>query len=108
MAETGDPRTDLAAARAFTAEHVSNRRQLTITFGSPDYVKSWGKPRCACKLWDTFPDRQCDRVGKVTLADGTTWCGIHEPAAIARRRARREACEAAKAACEQAKRSAVA
>ena len=91
-----DPITDLTAAQTFTAEHGFGRnryghgRHAVITYGPPDSPRL-GKPRCACKVWGNYDYSQCDKVAKVALSDGTTWCGTHAPAAVDRRKAQQAA-----------------
>lgn len=91
-----DPVTDLEAAKAFTKEHgfTANRYSRgvapTITFG-PDDSPTRGKPRCFHRGFANYDTSQCTHVGKVTLADGSTWCGTHAPAAVARRKAAKDA-----------------
>lgn len=94
-----DPSTDKAAAEAFTSSHGFTKGRYgapwsaKITWG-PDDMPSKGKPQCRCKIWGTWDYGQCTKVGKVTLADGSTWCGIHAPAAVAKRDAAKAARQA--------------
>jgi hypothetical protein len=75
-----DPLTNLNAARSFT---VFNRFH---TDGRSPYAhepypvfhfgKRTGQPRC----WGQIGSwQQCRYPGKVKLADGSTWCGVHAP-----------------------------
>ena len=62
----------------------------TITFG-----KHVGKPRCCASVRDrgsTWPSyHQCDKVAKVTDANGDQWCGARDPVAVdAKNKARNE------------------
>lgn len=86
---------ELAKAQAFTAAHRCakhhNPHEL-MTWG-----ESFGKPRCqglskGGSMRGGYS--QCTNPGKVTLADGSTWCGVHSPDAVEARRvvlAKREA-----------------
>jgi hypothetical protein len=87
-----DPLTDLEAAKAFTAEHKHEPGGVTSGGFSPIinwYAPKNGQPRCWCVVsadergWTRF--YQCTNVGKTKLADGSTWCGSHTPAAFKRR-----------------------
>lgn len=104
-----DPLTDVEAAQAFTQEHgftdnrYGRKRDATITY--PANSPKLGKPRCACKTWGHMTYTQCDSVGKVKLADGSTWCGTHAPAAVAARKARAQARSAARQAKWDARRA---
>lgn len=79
-----DPKTDKAAAEAFTKELASR---------GPDPHKRDGSPRCAAKVWapGAYRSYQCEATGKVVLADGSTWCGTHSPEAVERREEKRRA-----------------
>jgi hypothetical protein len=85
-----DPLTDLEAAKAFTAKHKHTPGGVSGGF-SPIinwYTPKNGQPQCWCGV-STY-DRitrfyQCTNVGKTKLADGSTWCGSHTPAAFKRR-----------------------
>ena len=101
---TTDPMTDEAAAKAFTEREghkpwrarLQPERSSVIRFHSPHK----GKPQCQGSTLETgsnFTRRhQCGNVGKVALADGSTWCGIHEPAAVAKRKAKSDAASKAR------------
>lgn len=88
-----NPVIDIAAAEAFTKKYgfthnrYGDKLAATITFG-PESSAQKGKPRCACKVWGSFDHDQCTNVGKVAIADGTTWCGTHAPAAVDKRAAK--------------------
>lgn len=74
-----DPRTDLAAAQAFTAAHRHPTPRATATWARS---APRGHPCCGIARdgW------HCPRPGSVRLADGSRWCGHHSPAAVARTR----------------------
>lgn len=82
-------------AEAFTREwvyrpHNSLRapRTALINWHSPHK----GQPCCQAQTTDTslrFTQfSQCTNRGKITLADGSTWCGSHSPEAVAKRQAK--------------------
>lgn len=90
---SGDPLTDKDAAEAFTKSHRHYPNEnLGHRFGRPE-------GRCWGDVWEKHGSCRCGNKPKVTLADGSLWCGIHEPAAVRRRAeksAAREAAERAK------------
>lgn len=85
-----DPLTDKEAAEAFTKAHGRQHHDgpylATIHWLEGDPL------RCQARTWsvNSFLPSQCDKTGKVALADGSTWCGIHSPAAVDRRQAAKD------------------
>lgn len=100
---TLDPLTDRIAAEAFTDKHAHRparqrgepERSKLINFHSPNK----GKPQCqgyTTEIGSNYTWRhQCSAQGKTTLADGTTWCRRHDPAAVNKREAKSAAALAA-------------
>lgn len=93
---SGDPLTDLETARAFTKQWAAPERG---TLGrTRSLICTWAerepKPE-RCWAHDSSPHGfQCGKPGKTKLADGSTWCGHHNPAARARNDARKAATRA--------------
>lgn len=90
--------TDKAAAEAFTKKWAYEphrpgyaKRTPVIRHHSPYQ----GQPQCQAETskamgnWTQFA--QCCNRGKVTLADGSTWCGTHSPEAVRKRGAKQAA-----------------
>lgn len=94
-----DPMTDKGAAEAFTAKHGHRPQSLAGTPQgqrlrvAPDHWDNAGKPVCQGSTedrgWGFYRTHQCLKTGKTTLADGSTWCGIHSPDGVAKREAAR-------------------
>jgi hypothetical protein len=86
-----DPTTDKATAEAFTAEHKHTRARYSSS--EPTIFTHLNDERRSCRCWGETAERgritrwhQCGKPAKVTLADGSTWCGVHSPQAVERRK----------------------
>lgn len=84
----------LEEAQVFTKKHSYQPHNswttatLYKTYREGQYGKKGGEPRCwgECSHTDRITHwYQCDRPGKTRLLDGSTWCGIHSPEAVAKR-----------------------
>lgn len=75
----GDPLTDPSAAWMFMAERAwGDPHSRSVWPREPVRLGRNGQPRCwaASTVHGLY---QCRNTGKVKLADGSTWCGLHAP-----------------------------
>ncbi len=87
-------------AEAFTQEHGHKKDGMGPSWSATInwHSTNKGKPQCRAGVRDPGPWPrwgQCVNVGKVQLEDGSTWCGMHAPEAVARRKAKSDAHDAA-------------
>lgn len=72
----------LEEAKAFTQKNgIDGSRTRPLRGSRTDKPLCFGSSHMAGMV----RHYRCDKVGKVTLADGSCWCGIHSPDAVARR-----------------------
>lgn len=103
---TADPLTNREAAEAFSKRYKAGAHL------QPQALMSWGakrgQPRCCALSVGGYQYDQCSNAGKVQTIDGEWWCGVHSPAAAAKRaERRRQERERERAAAEAARRRAL-
>jgi hypothetical protein len=91
---------EVLAADGFCGRYGYNGRGGVKPIRKLTYGAKEGQPRCCGKTYEHGSNftwtHQCDKAARITLPNGWTFCGVHEPAAVIKRNAASAAKSAAR------------